>query len=62
MKTVKHRWITQDGFRTQKCQYCSCIRKWDENFKKEIFYVDGLHLRLNTPSCKRVYFSDLIPK
>ena len=61
-KIVRHKWITQNGFRNEKCQYCNCIRKWDDGWQRQVYMVDGRYLRLFTPSCKRVYFNDLIEK
>ena len=62
MKTVKHSWVQQDGFRTDKCIHCGTIRKWDEGWKRVVYLESGLHLKLFSPSCRRVYFSDLIIK
>jgi hypothetical protein len=59
---VRHHWIQQEGFRTDKCEHCNCIRKWDEGWKRIVYLESGLYLKLFTPKCRRLYFSDLIIK
>jgi hypothetical protein len=61
-KIIRHKWIPQDGFRSDKCEHCNCVRKWDDDWKRVVYYVDGKYLKLFTPACKRVGHCDLITK
>ncbi len=50
MKTIRHRWIKQDGFRKHQCEKCHCIRKWDAGFQR-IMYFWANKITYDAPSC-----------
>ena len=65
MKTrIRHKWIQQDGFRSDKCKHCNCTRKWDDGFQRIVYYTaEGNGPFFFTPYCKRIgIFCDVITK
>jgi hypothetical protein len=36
----RHSWIQQDGFRIDKCEHCEATRRWDDGFKRLIYFTD----------------------
>jgi hypothetical protein len=63
MRHPRHSWISQDGFRIDKCENCGCIRYWDDGYgrmmyKKEI--SEGIYgpALFWSPSCKFVMITD----
>jgi hypothetical protein len=62
-KIIRHKWIIQDGFHSDKCEHCGCIRKWDDSFKRMVYFTgDGSGPFFFTPYCKRVFLCDYITK
>jgi len=63
-KIIRHEWIQQDGFRVDECTHCHCIRKWDDGFKRIVYYTsEGSGPFFWAPSCKRVgMFADKVTK
>jgi hypothetical protein len=57
MKTIKHHWIKQDGFRIHKCERCGCIRRWDSEWLRydggygKLVYERRFYKNIEPPSC-----------
>ena len=60
-KIMRHKWLQEDGFRTDRCIHCNCIRKWDDQWKRIIYLTPG-RMYLFPPNCKRIGHCDLITK
>jgi len=56
-KLLRHKWIRQNGFRIDKCEYCGTVRYWDSGYQRIMYKWKGM-LGYTPPPCKRVYFSD----
>ena len=51
MKTLKHKWIQQNGFRIYKCERCDCSRYWSEGWHRLVFIDRFNKFHLTTPEC-----------
>lgn len=61
-KHIRHKWISQGGFRRHKCEHCGCIRSWDAGWKRLMYYHGYIHSTFTAPECKTVFHCDLITK
>jgi hypothetical protein len=59
---VKHSWKKADGFRKEICRHCNLERSWDRGYGRLVYSRLGMNPTYRPPECKRVYFSDVIPK
>jgi hypothetical protein len=60
MKHPRHSWIEQGGFRVDKCEHCGCTRKWDDGFKRMVYYKEnGAGPFFWAPICKFVMITDI---
>jgi hypothetical protein len=50
-KTIRHKWIKQDGFRVHLCERCKVIRKWDDKFKKLMYQLFHGVYTMTKPQC-----------
>jgi hypothetical protein len=49
-KTIRHRWIKQNGFRIHKCERCGCVREWKNDWGGLTYSKPG-YMWLYAPSC-----------
>jgi len=59
-KLLRHKWIPQDGFRTDKCEYCGLIRYWDDQFKRLMYKTKWKIWYYELPPCKRIMHCDKV--
>ena len=62
-KLLRHKWISQDGFRVHKCSNCKVTRYWDASRQRLMFKwkVDGYPKTGYTPpECKSIFHCDKI--
>jgi hypothetical protein len=58
MKTIRHKWVKQPGFRIHKCSICGLIRLWSPAWKSLMYrkYERGdltfFKLSCNIPNTK----------
>jgi len=52
MKTLKHKWIQQSGFKRHKCERCNCTKKWSEGWHRIVYWDRFCKFHLTLPSCE----------
>jgi hypothetical protein len=53
MKTIRHKWQPQPGFRVHRCSKCGVIRQWREAWGCLVYlrnWTDGI-IRTFAPDC-----------
>jgi hypothetical protein len=50
-KTIHHKWIKQNGYRTHQCERCGVVRYWDVYFYKLMYKTKWRIWYYEIPDC-----------